>query len=278
MPIDLRITKVLAIKELRDATRNRWFALYAIGFGGLATALSYLALSGAGSYGVAGFGKTSATLINLVILIVPLMGLTLGALSIAGDRESGALAYVMAQPVSTLEILIAKFIGLGAGLAGALAVGFGFSGLIVAWQGTAGNTGDYLGLVGLAILLALASLSVGLLLSAGLQKSATAIGVSLFLWLLLAFASDLGLMGTAVVLDIGIRELFAIALINPLQVFKMAAVLTIRGDLEVLGPAGLYAVRTYGDGLLPLLIGILALWVVVPFSLGYIVFSRKGAI
>ena len=54
--IDLRITGILAAKELRDATRNRWFALYSIAFGGLATALSYLALSGAGSYGVAGFG------------------------------------------------------------------------------------------------------------------------------------------------------------------------------------------------------------------------------
>ena len=69
----------LAQKELRDALRNRWFLLYTVAFAVLALAFSYLALAGAGMVGFAGFGRTAASLINLVLLIMPLMALTIGA-------------------------------------------------------------------------------------------------------------------------------------------------------------------------------------------------------
>jgi len=58
----------------------------------------------------------------------------------------------------------------------------------------------------------------------------------------------------------------------------MAAVLSMRGDLEVLGPAGIYAVRAYGDGLLPMLLGVLAAWTAVPLALSYVIFRRKGGL
>ena len=45
-------------------------------------------------------------------------------------------------------------------------------------------------LVLLAFVLALASLSMGFLISAAVSKSATAVGIALFLWLLLVFWSD----------------------------------------------------------------------------------------
>ncbi|MEZ4637033.1 MAG: hypothetical protein R2856_19120 [Caldilineaceae bacterium] len=69
----------LANYELAASLRNRWFVLYTLIFALLATALSTLSLSGAGTFGFAGFGRTAASLINLVLLIVPLMGLTIGA-------------------------------------------------------------------------------------------------------------------------------------------------------------------------------------------------------
>ena len=121
--IDFENVYVLTQKELRDARHNRWFLLYAIAFAGLSLALAWLALSGAGNYGLAGFGRTSASLINLVLLIVPLMGLTLGALSLAGEREKGTLIYLMAQPMNQLELLLGKFTGLALALMAALGAG-----------------------------------------------------------------------------------------------------------------------------------------------------------
>lgn len=276
--IDLRNILILTQKELRDARRNRWFLLYTLAFAGLALALAWLALSGVGSYGLAGFGRTGASLINLVLLIVPLMGLSLGALSLAGERERGTLLYLMTQPVAQIELLLGKFLGLALALLVTLVLGFGLSGLLIAWRGGGTQAGDYLSLVLLAFVLSLVSLSLGFLISAAVRKSATAVGLALFLWLVLVFFGDLGLMGTAVVMQLEIDQLFTLALLNPLQLFKMASILAIRSNLEVLGPAGIYAVRTYGSGLMAVLLVILAAWVVLPLSSTYLVFRRRGVL
>ena len=276
--MDLENIIVLIQKELRDARYNRWFLLYAIAFAALSLALAWFALSGAGNYGLAGFGRTSASLINLVLLIVPLMGLTLGALSLAGEREKGTLIYLMAQPLSQLELLLGKFIGMALALMAALGLGFGLTGLLIAISGGGTELRTYVVLLLLSCLLAVASLSVGFLISALVSSSATAVGLALFLWLLLVFFGDLGLMGTAVVLKLNVNQLFAAALANPLQLFKLASVLNLHQNLEVLGPAGIYAMRTYGDRLLPALIGLMFLWVIVPLLLAIRIFKIKGVL
>jgi Cu-processing system permease protein len=269
---------ILAQKELKDARRNRWFVLYTLAFTGLALALAWLALSGIGNKGLAGFGRTGASLINLVLLIIPLMGLTLGALSLAGERERGTMLYLLTQPISQAELLMGKFIGLALAILVSLVIGFGLSGLLIAWQGGTTEAAQFLELVLLAFGLALASLSIGFLISATTRKSATAVGVALFFWLVFVFFGDLGLMGTAIVLRLDIDQLFTFALLNPLQIFKMAAILAIRSNLEVLGPAGTYALRTYGSQLMIFLLAILALWSILPLAGTYLVFRRKGVL
>jgi len=276
--MDLQNVYILAQKELRDAQRNRWFLLYALAFAGLSMALAWLALRSAGNYGLAGFGRTSASLINLILLIVPLMGLTLGALGLAGEREQGTLLYLLAQPINQAELLLGKTIGLAVALIAALALGFGLTALVIAANGGGAEIGIYLALLGLASLLALASLSVGLLISTLAGRGATAVGLALFLWLLLVFFGDLGLMGTALVLQLDVDQLFALALANPLQLFKIAAVYSLRQNLEVLGPAGIYAVRTYGSQLMPLLVGLLSAWVLVPYLTTTYLFKKKGVL
>jgi Cu-processing system permease protein len=266
----------LAAHELRASLRNLWFVFYALVFALLTLALSSLSLSGSGMFGFAGFGRTAASLINLVLLIVPLMGLTIGAQSLAGEREQGTLAYLLAQPVSRIEVLIGKLLGLGAALLAALLLGFGLAAALLAWQGGIVAVGQYALLVGFSLLLALVSLSLGLAISAWSRSSALAVGLALLAWLLLVFLGDLGLMGTAVVMKLDIHTLFAIALVNPLQVFKIATVYGLRATLEVLGPAGVYATRTYGAQLLPLLVGVLVLWVLVPVLAAYGRFRLDG--
>lgn len=197
-------------------------------------------------------------------------------MSVAGERDRGALLYLLAQPVTPLEVLAGKFLGLGAALAGSLAVGFGLSGLVVAWRAGVVQLGSYVALVALAWGLAAVSLALGLLVSVLSRRASTAVGVALFLWLLLVFLGDLGVMGTAIVLRLRVGHLLLLALLNPLQVFKVAAILAVRGSLEVLGPAGLYAVRAYGARLMPLLVLVLAAWTVFPLSSVYLVVHRRG--
>ncbi len=136
----------------------------------------------------------------------------------------------------------------------------------------------YLTLLVLSILLAVASLSMGFLISAAVKKAATAVGLALFLWLILVYFGDLGLMGTSVVMQMDVKQLLALVLVNPLQVFKLAAVLDLRDNLEVLGPAGIYAFRAYGERLWPLLVGLLIGWVLVPFALATQAFKKRGVL
>jgi Cu-processing system permease protein len=276
--MDFENVLTLIQKELRDAFRNRWFLLYAIAFAALSLALAWFSVSGAGSFGVAGFGRTTAGLINLILLIVPLMGLTLGAMSLAGERERGTLVYLLAQPISGAELLLGKFIGLALALTAALLIGFGLTGILMAFEGGGGDFRVYLTLLVLSVLLAVASLSIGFLISAAVKRAATAVGLALFLWLVLVYFGDLGLMGTAIVVGMDVEQLLALALVNPLQVFKIAAVLDLRENLEVLGPAGIYAFRTYGGALWPMLVGLLFVWVVAPFLLATQVFKKRGVI
>lgn len=276
--LDLNNVITITLKELQDARRNRWYLIYVLVFTGLSLALAWLGMTGLGDYGLAGFGRTAASIINIVLLVVPLMGLTLGAISLAGEREKSTLLYLLAQPVTQLEVLLGKYVGLGIALFSALVLGFGISGILITIQGGSAEIRIYLLMVLLAFMLALVSLSIGFLISSMVRKGSTAVSIALFVWLLLLVFGDLGLMGTSIVLNLGVDQLFTLTMLNPMQIFKIAAILNIRGSLEVLGPAGIYALRTYGAQLLPGLVAVLAAWTLVPMSLAYFAFRRSGAL
>ena len=273
--MDLRNILIITKKELRDSIHNRWLLLYSVSFAGLASAIGWLALSEASTYGSSGFGRTSASLINIILLIVPLMGLTLGALSMAGERERGTLLYILSQPVSKPEIITGKYIGLSLALSGTLTLGFGISGFLIYILGGSVQIIDYSLLIGITFLLALISLSLGFFLSSLTNKTSTATGLALFTWLLLIFLTDLGLMGTSLVLNLQAKEIFLITMINPLQVFKITSILILRSNLEVLGPGGIYAIRHYGEKLFPILLIIMTFSTIFPIFIANIIEIRK---
>ncbi len=273
--IDFANIRALTGKELRDALRNRWFIIFTIAFAGLALALASMTQPGGLRQSVMSYSRTTASLINLVLLFVPLIGLTLGSANLSGDRETGALVYLLAQPVSRVEVLLGKFLGLAGALLATLAVGFGLAGVMLALQGSINDAGGYLLAVGLAYLLALAMLSLGFLMSTLAHKTTAALGGALFLWLLLVFIGDLGIMGTAITMQLPIEAVFLIAVLNPLQMFKIASILTIQANLEVLGPAGLYAADQFGGLLLPLLLAGLLAWILLPLLGAAAVFTHQ---
>jgi Cu-processing system permease protein len=234
-------------------------------------------MSGSGIAGFAGFGRTAASLINLVLLIVPLMALTVGAQSLAGEQERKTMAYLLAQPITRLEVYVGKYLGLTMSLFASLVLGFGISGLVLAIDGSgASDPWSYLILVALAFALCLVMLSVGFLVSALTRRAGVAVGIGLFLWLTFVFLGDLGMMGTAVAMRMPINGLFWLSLVNPLQVFKMAAILNINATLDVLGPAGIFAMQEYGKTLPYILIGVLVIWAIVPGVAAYVRFHTRN--
>ncbi len=275
--MDLRTVWAIAQKEMRDALRNRWFLLYTVSFVALSLAFSYMAMAGAGIVGFAGFGRTAASLINLVLLITPLMALTIGIHSLVGEQEHGTMPHLLAQPVTRVEVFVGKYVGLALSLLASLSLGFGISGAVMALNSSGpSEPALYVRLAALAYLLSLVMLSIGFLLSALTNREGVAMGVGLFLWLFFVFFGDLGLMGTAVTMQLPIENLFWASLGNPSQVFKLAAILDLNGGLDLLGPVGQYAAREYGDGLSVLLLAILVLWIVTPAVLAIWRFQTKS--
>ncbi len=188
------------------------------------------------------------------------------------------LAYVLAQPVARYEVVLGKYFGLAGALLACLSLGLGGCALILASKGVRTSPSSLLWLTGLSFLLALAMLSVGLLISVLARKASVAVGTAIFTWLTLVFVSDLALMAGAIALRLRIETLFGLSLVNPLQVFKMWSLHAVDATLDVLGPAGLYAMDTYGDGVALLFAAVLALWITLPLALAVLLFARRSPV
>lgn len=263
---------IIAGKEMRDSLRRGWFALSVIGFALLTAGVAFL--TGSSSVGGAGvFDRAAAGMVNLALLVIPLLGLTAGALSLAAERERSTLAYLMAQPVSAAEVYFGKYTGQAAALLIAVLAGLGLGGLLLAGGPVSGLALAALTL--LTALLALVSVGIGCLISVMSGRSAAALGGALALWLVLVFLGDLGLMATAAAARLGIRTLFAVSLLNPLHLFRVASVSLLQPSLEVLGPVGVYAGSKLGGALMPLFLVLLSLWAVIPLGIGYRIFSQQ---
>lgn len=271
--MDVNNILLITGKDMRESLKNRWFVLYTVSFSILAM-LILMAASGAEIAGFSGYGRTAASLINLVLLFVPLIALVTGAISISNERENGTLQYLLSQPVTKSEVFIGKYIGVLIPVLFSISLGFGLAGIGVAVKGGGGNIWAYLFAAFMSGLLAAALLSVGFVVSVYSTKASKAIGIAVFLWLVFIILGDLGIMGTAAVMDLGIEQVFVLAVLNPAEVFKIASVLVLSPRFEILGPVGVYAVRTFGrDGIIFLLISIMVAWTVVPFIFAYLSFS-----
>jgi Cu-processing system permease protein len=254
--------------------------LYTLAFAGLGLGISYISAAGSGAAGLGGYGRTTAGLINLVLLVVPLMALTAGAGSIASDRERGMLQYLLAQSVSRWEVLLGKYVGLALALLACICLGLGTCAgvLALAHAGAAADAKSLVWLAGLAFGLSLGMLSLGMLVSVFARKGSVATGTAVFLWLALVFVSDLGVMAGVLALRMRIETLLAVSLANPLQVFKMWSLHAIDASLDVLGSVGLYAGDTYPHALPWMFAASLAVWAVVPLLVAGLVFSRRCAV
>jgi Cu-processing system permease protein len=273
-----RETALVAARELREAMRSRWFALAAGCFLALSLGLTMLGLAGAQRSGLAGFDRTTASLLNLALLFVPLMTLSLGGLGLAGELEDGSLAMLLAQPVTRAEAYAGKYLGLLAAVAAAILVGFGITGVLVGVTVGSGNVRAFVELVGLTLLLSAATLSLGTVLSVLLRSRAKVVGAAFSAWLLLVYVSDLGTIGLTIARNLQPAQVFVLALLNPVQQARVLGTLTLSDRLDILGAVGAFGLDQFGGtGLSALLIGVLTAMALVLLAIGY-GFFRKAVI
>lgn len=262
-------------KELRDASRSRWLVGFAGTFALTALALS-LAQGRGGDATGQGFTRTTAGLVNLCLLLVPLLALSLGAGSLASERERGTLASLLSQPISTTELLIAKYVGLVLAVWAAIALGFGAAGVVLALVSPLAGVGAYLQFALLAAGLAATMLSLGMLISVWSDGRMKAFALAIVLWFVLVLFYDFAAIGIALSVSSSGRTLLLAVLANPVEGARILAIVGLEPDLRVLGPLGSYLVNELGVGATTvLLVSALAVWTAAPLAVAARVFARQ---
>lgn len=256
---------IIATQELRVNVRNKWTLVFALVFAALAMAISYFGLVTEAVVGFQGFTRTTASLLNLVLYLIPMISLTAATLSFAGER--GASELLFSQPVTRTEILIGKLIGLFLSVAAATLFGFGAAGVLIALQVGIDGLGRYLAFVAFSLLLAAAFLSLGALIAIIAGVRAKGMGYALFLWFFLVLFYDLLVMGITFLLKEHTANLFIFFSLfgNPVDLARVASLISL-DDPAVFGYAGAALVKFLGGVALAIttLIGGLLVWIVQP--------------
>lgn len=275
MPRSLRPLAAIVRKELRDAARSRWLVGFAVTFALLALALSFAGGQG-GEIGAQGFNRTTAGLVNLCLLLVPLLALVLGAGAIAGERERGTLSTLLAHPVSSSELLLAKYLGLSFAVWMAIAFGFGAAGVLMALVNPLTDLGHYLQFAALSALLSSTMLSLGMLISVLSDSRMKALSTAIVVWFALVLFYDLGALAFALSVSSSGRTLLLAVLANPVEGIRMLAIIGLEPDLRILGPLGSYLVNEIGTSTsIGLIVAALVAWTVLPLVLAARLFAAQ---
>lgn len=260
----------LAGKEFSDRLRHRWVLVVAVVFTLFSLAITWFGGAAQGQIGPRSIEATVASLVSLVIYLIPLIALLLGFDAVVGERERGTLDLLLALPITRLELLLGKYLGLAAALALSTLAGFALAGGLL-WQrlGPAALY-HYGGFVLSALLLGLAFLSLAMLLSVLARDRAQATGLAIGLWFALVLAFDLVLLGVLVATggDLGgawgEQALPWLLLANPADIFRILNVFTL-DDVQRL--YGLASVMPPALGNAWVMGGAMLGWIVAPLAL-----------
>ncbi len=262
--------RLFAREELVLALRSRWTQIFALVFGVLSFGVAGAGYVLSGGHGVQDFARTAVSLVQLVLLLVPLTALVIGVLSLAPER--GAAELLFSQPVARRTILLGKLLGLFQALAAAQAVGFGAAGLVVYSQSGGEGVSGFLLLVAASLVTTAVFLGLAALLSAGAvgRRRTRALALALVVWFVAVVLFDLGALGLASLLPSGTasRVLIVSAIVNPVGAVRTGVLLAIEGT-AAFGAASLALLRfTHGGWGAGLVLGLsLVLWLVVPTTL-----------
>ncbi|MGG1943761.1 ABC transporter permease subunit [Trinickia sp. NRRL B-1857] len=264
---------VIAGKEFHDRLRSRWVLAVSLVFAAFTVVTSYFGAAVQGVVGFQGIEPLIASLVSLTIYLLPLIALILGFDALVGERERGTLNLMLSYPISRIQLVLGKYLGLAAALTCATLAGFGLAGIVIALRAPAADWYQYAGFVVSAVLLGWVFLSLAVSASAFCRSRTSASGVAVALWFFFVLVYDLLLLG-ALVLTGGavVGPLFPVLLIlNPADVFRI---------LNIFGPGDLHTmyglVSVFPAALAePMVLGLAMLaWIVAPLGLAAWRFDR----
>lgn len=267
---------ICARYELVLAVRSRWLQLFAVVFAALALAVSGAGYILSGGHGVQDFSRTAVSLVQIVLLLVPLAALVFGGLALTPERGAAELLY--SQPVSRGAILLGRMFGVWLALAAAEAIGFGMAGVFMQYQAGPDGLARYGALVLTAVAITGVFLAIATLLaSLNAGRRTRVLAAALVVWFITVVMFDVAVLGIASLLRSGSasRLLITATLINPVDAARTGSLLAIEGT-AAFGAASLALLRfTGGTGMAAALVAMsLVAWLIAPLVMAMRALSR----
>lgn len=260
MTIVLRI----ACYGMRDVIRSRWLLAY----GAFFVVATHVLLRFSDTP-----DKALLSLVNVVLLVVPLANIVFGTAYLYASREFVEL--LLAQPVRRRQLFAGQCLGLAVPVAAAA-----FIGILLPLLA---NGSDAI-VLGLGAVIALMATALSLIFTAlaavvayGIEDRVRGLALAIGLWLLLAVLYDAAVLLAAVTFaDFPLeRGILAAMVANPIDLARVL-LLTRFDTAALLGYTGAVFQRFFaGNGGLAIAAGALLLWVALPTVLGARLFQRK---
>ncbi len=232
--------------DIVESLRARWFQIYTLIFGGIVALLFLFGLTESRVLGFIGLSRLLVTYIQLTMAILPIFVLITTVRSVAGDREAGVFEYLLSLPVSLFAWFWGKIIGryivvfAPVFLAMLAAVGWALiQGIEVPWA-------IFVYYSALLAVMSACFLGIGMLISSVARTTDMAQGAAFMVWLVLLLFLDLILLGVMIQGKVAPEVAVLVALVNPLQVFRTAALALFDPQLIVLGPSAYVILDTFG--------------------------------
>lgn len=249
---------------LRDLSRNKWITAYTVSFLAIAEGLFWFGGTGP---------QVLLSMLNLVLLVLPLVALVFGTVHVYSSREFVEL--LLAQPVPRRELFAGLYLGLALPLAGAFLVGAGVP-FIVHGRGGA-SLGGVLALLGSGVVLSLAFAAIATWIALYTDDKLKGIGLALAAWLASTVVYDGIVLGAAAAFGAYPleRPLLALMLANPVDIARVL-VLTQLDVSALMGYTGALFERTFGTSLGIVVASMaLLLWWMIPLGLAGRRFLRR---
>lgn len=231
---------LIAYLDIKESIRAKWFLVYSFVFGGLIALFFIAGVTESQVMGFSGLSRLLLMYIQVTIVILPIFILITTVRSISGDRDNHILEYMLSFPISLAQYYWGKIIGRFAtvflpvflAMIIALVVGF-FKGASIPWS-------IFLLYTGLLFSLSSAFLGIAFFISSIVKSSEVALGLSFFVWIFLLAFLDIALISLMMQNRVSQEFIIFASLINPMEIFRVAAISLFDPELTVMGPVAFY--------------------------------------
>ena len=214
-------------------------------------------------------GKAMLSLLNIVLIVVPLISIVFSTIHYYNSYEF--IELMLSQPVSRTRILLSEFGGVAVSLLSAFLIGVGLPILIFSFD----ETGLAMIFSGSALTLVFSSLAF--LASVWSRDKARGIGSALLLWFYFVLIYDgLVLLILFTFSDYPLEKLTVVlSSLNPVDLARVFIMLKM--DVSALmGYTGALYKDFFGSGVGMLYtVGIMSVWVILPLWLAVRLFKKK---